>query len=77
MISSADLRLLADAIVQAIPAPDRILTMEDAGKMLGRPPKEIVKMCKEGVIPAHKFPGGKIWYISQNELQKALFAGNK
>ena len=66
MVSSSELRLLADAIVKAIPKPDTILTVEKVGELLSRPTGEIVKMCKDGTIPAHKLKGGKIWYVSEN-----------
>ena len=77
MASSTDIRLLADAIIKAIPKTDNILTVEKVGELLARPTGEIVKMCKDGTIPAHKLKGGKIWYVSENELKEALFGGNK
>ncbi len=76
MISSADIRMLADAIIKAIPPKDEIWTIATAAAALGRPEAEVIKMCKRGVIPAHKLKGGKIWYISKNELEKTLFGGN-
>lgn len=71
MVSSADIRLLADAIIEALPKQDKILTDRMVAVMLERPLAEVQKMCRSKQIPARKLKGQ--WYISENQLKASLF----
>ncbi len=73
MIKSVDLRILANAIVEAIPEPDRILTAKQVAKILDIKPEVINRMCKDGKIPASKLENGSKWYISERALKEKIF----
>lgn len=50
----------------------RILSLADAGEILGVHPQTIRRYVRDGMIPAHHLPGGKRYYIFKDELLEFL-----
>ncbi len=71
MASSADIRLLAQAIIDAMPRNDTILTDRKVAEILEKPLSVVQEMCRDKTITATKLKGQ--WYISLAQLNADLF----
>lgn len=45
---------------------DTVMTLDDAGRFLGKTREAVKKMCQRGQIPAHK--ERKSWFLLKSEI---------